>query len=224
MGADVSAISAPKWRRRKLDRPQEILRAGLTVFATNGFAAARLEDVADKAGISKGTLYLYFASKEDLFRAIVRAQVEEQMLHAEGKWSAAVADEMGVRAGIELIVGDMAQVMATPRAARISKLVLAEAAAFPDIAAWYRDHVIMRVHAVLMRLVERGVERGVFIDAPRNEAVRSLLAPVFMLSATLSLAGFQQTFKINVEQQVAASLDIWFRGMLANTGHIVKGS
>ena len=66
---------APRWRRRKTARPAEIIEAALSVFAENGFAAARLDEIARRAGVSKGALYLYFETKEDLFRAVVRAAV-----------------------------------------------------------------------------------------------------------------------------------------------------
>ena len=223
MGAALPTAQVPKWRRRKPDRPQEIMRAALDVFSRRGFMATRLDDVAEQAGISKGTLYLYYSSKEELFRAIVHASVDEQVESAQQDWPDMAQTQDEVRTGIIAIITDLANVMASPVGARISKLVLAEAAAFPDIASWYRDHLLMRVHVILSGLVEQGMAMGMFRSVPKNEAVRSLLAPVFMLSATLSLSGFQQAYKINPQQQVMASLDIWFRGMRADQSVDMEG-
>jgi AcrR family transcriptional regulator len=68
-------VKSPKWQRRAEDRPREICTAALDVFAEKGFAAAKLDEIARRAGISKGTLYLYFKDKEDLFRAVVRSAI-----------------------------------------------------------------------------------------------------------------------------------------------------
>src|SRR5437868_15475989 len=71
----MSSESKPRWERRKEARPQELLAAALDLFVERGYAATRLDDVAAQAGVSKGTLYLYFTNKEELFKAVVRENV-----------------------------------------------------------------------------------------------------------------------------------------------------
>ena len=81
----------PKFKRRKADRPEEIVAAAMEIFAEKGFAAARLDDIAARAGVSKGALYLYFATKEDLFRAVIEQGVAPNL----GRMQAALVEHRG---------------------------------------------------------------------------------------------------------------------------------
>ena len=168
----------PRWERRKQERPQEMIAAAFTLFVERGFAATRLEDVAARAGVSKGTLYLYFANKQELFKAVVRESIvpvideaDAMVEHYEGSSAALFAD---------IMMGWWQRIGATSRAG-IAKLVMAEAGNFPEIAAFYHDEVIKRGHAMIERLLQRGIERGEFRSVDIAATRNVLMAPMLML-------------------------------------------
>src|ERR1035437_4617735 len=151
--------SKPRWCRRKEARPQELLAAALDLFVERGYAATRLDDVAAQAGVSKGTLYLYFTNKEELFKAVVRESVlpvlgeaEETIDRYEG------SSETLLR---EIMLGWWQRIGNT-KVAGISKLMVEESGNFPDVAKFYHEEVISRGTAVIGRVLERGVKRGEF--------------------------------------------------------------
>jgi AcrR family transcriptional regulator len=168
----------PRWERRKDARPQELLAAALDLFVEKGFASTRLEDVARRAGVSKGTLYLYYANKEELFKAVVR----ETMVPAIGDAEDIIAGFEGHSADLlrEILGGWWDRIGAT-KASGIVKLVMAESGNFPDLAAFYREEVILRGTRMIASMLERGVARGEFrpIDVPMTTQV--LTAPILML-------------------------------------------
>ena len=129
----------PKFRRRPEARPAEILAAALEVFAARGFQAARLEEVAKRAGVSKGALYLYFETKADLFRAVVTDAISPNIERVKAMASAEVPFETAVRTGI----GMLARTVVTDR--RISgvvKLVIAESRNHPELATIWHETVV----------------------------------------------------------------------------------
>lgn len=148
----------PRWQRRKDERPAEIISAALAVFAARGFAAAKLDDVARRAGISKGTLYLYFRNKEDLFKAMVREMLVPNIALAEAQLG---DDATSTPELLTRVLRGMVSVIASPVGA-IPKLVIAEAGNFPDLARFYVEEVVARGLGVLGRLLARGVSRGEF--------------------------------------------------------------
>ncbi|MBV6539814.1 TetR/AcrR family transcriptional regulator, partial [Ursidibacter maritimus] len=124
----------PRWTRRKDARPQELLAAALVLFVERGYAATRLDDVATRAGVSKGTLYLYFASKEDLFRAVVRENLVPVLDEAEQ----AIDSYTGHSASLlrEFILGWWQRIGDTPLSG-LTKLMVAESGNFPEVAKFY---------------------------------------------------------------------------------------
>ncbi|MFA9215925.1 MAG: TetR/AcrR family transcriptional regulator [Sphingomonadaceae bacterium] len=170
--------SKPRWERRKDARPQELLAAALGLFVERGFAATRLEDVARRAGVSKGTLYLYFANKEELFKAVVR----ETIVHAIGEAEQDVAQFDGHSGELlrYLLMTWWAQLGATELAG-ITKLMMAEANNFPDLAKFYNEEVIARGNALISTVLARGVERGEFRPLDPLLMTSVLTAPVLML-------------------------------------------
>ena len=175
----MTAAPKPRWRRRKDARPDEIVAAALELFATHGFAATRLDDIARRAGVSKGTLYLYFPSKEELFKSVVREALLPNLAKAEAR----LAEDKGPTARVlEDILGGLAGMAAGTRLGAIPKLVIAEAGNFPSLAEFYVEAVPKRGFAMFRRLIERGVAQGEFrpVDA---EAVAPLFAAPILLMA-----------------------------------------
>jgi AcrR family transcriptional regulator len=172
-----SADRAVRWRRRKEARPNEILAAALALFGERGFAATRLDDVALRAGVTKGTLYLYFPNKQELFEAVVR-----QALVPSIEWGEALLDKPGEPAALllEKLMRSWAQLALSPAGA-IPKILISEAGNFPELARFYREEVIDRGMGLMRRLLRLGVERGEF-RAPDDldSAVRCICAPIVL--------------------------------------------
>lgn len=164
-------------RRRKEARPAELTAAALDLFVDKGYAATRLEDVAARAGVSKGTLYLYFDGKEALFKAVVR----EGLLPALAEGELLVAGYTGRSVDLlrEVIVG-MWRLIGSQRIGGIPKLVFSEAHNFPEIARFYHDEVIRRGTALIRSVIERGMAGGEFRTADVNAAIHVVIAPVLM--------------------------------------------
>lgn len=169
----------PRWERRKDARPQELLAAALELFVDRGFAATRLEDVARAAGVSKGTLYLYFDNKQELFKAVVRETIVQTIGQAESD-AAAARDTPSDELLRQMLRRWWTQVGAT-KAAGLTKLMMAESGNFPELAAFYNEEVIERGSALLTRILERGVTRGEFRPLDPVMMTNVLIAPVLTL-------------------------------------------
>jgi AcrR family transcriptional regulator len=167
----------PRFERRKDARPGEILDAALDLFVEKGFAATRLEDVAQRAGVSKGTVYLYFDSKEDLFKAVIRSGMVRAIEEAERR----VAAYPGSAADLlrELYTAWWQNIGGT-KLAGIPKLMISEAQNFPELARFYYEEVIQRGSQLFARTVERGIERGEFRRVNVDHTVRAIVAPLIM--------------------------------------------
>ena len=151
------ADPAPKFRRRSAERPTEIVAAALDVFADKGFAAARLDDIAARAGVSKGALYLYYETKEDLFRAVVRQAVAPNIARMRGALDAfegPFPDFLGMFA--RMIAVNLAEIPVGP----IVKMIIGEGRNFPELARYWHDEVIAPMLGALAAAVARGQARG----------------------------------------------------------------
>lgn len=168
--------SAVRWRRRKAARPSEILAAALSSFAERGYAATRLDDVATRAGVTKGTLYLYFRNKEELFKAVVRQSLVPNIARAEAV--VAQSDEPSDIL-LERLLRQWVELSTTPLSA-LPKLILTEAGNFPDLARFYLDEVAGRGLALMRRVLRRGIERGEFRPLDTAAAARCAVAPLLM--------------------------------------------
>jgi AcrR family transcriptional regulator len=164
-------------RRRKEARPAELIAAALDLFVDKGYAATRLEDVATRAGVSKGTLYLYFDSKESLFKAVVR----EGLLPALAEGEALVAGFTGSSEEmLREVIGGLWRLIGSQRIGGIPKLVFAEARNFPEIAQFYYEEVILRGTALIRSVIEHGISRNEFRRVAPDAAIHVVLAPVLM--------------------------------------------
>ena len=171
-------MTAPKFRRRSADRPTEIVAAAMAIFAEKGFAAARLDDIAARAGVSKGALYLYYETKEDIFRAVVRQAVAPNIAP--------------IRAAIETFPGPFSQfiaaftqmlptVLGRSQVGSIAKMIIGESRNFPELARYWHDEVIGPMLAALTAAIARAQARGeVRPGDPRLYAVQ--MAAPFLLA------------------------------------------
>lgn len=175
----LAKIVEPRWERRKDARPAELIAAALALFVERGFSATRLDDVAKRAGVSKGTLYLYFDSKEDLFKAVVREGIVSRIAEYEGvirQYSGTSADLVRL-----LLHAWWDEIGNTPLGG-ITKLMMSEAGNFPDLARFYHEEVITRAFGLFVAALKRGVGHGEFREVPLEYAPRICSAPVVMLT------------------------------------------
>lgn len=173
-------LAAPvKHARRKEARPGELLEAALTLFVEKGFAATRAEEVAKLAGVSKGTLFLYFSSKEELFKAVVRENISNRFKD----WNAEFETFKGSSADLlRYCMNAWWQQLGSTKASGITKLMMSEARNFPELAAFYQQEVILPGHELIERVLQRGVSSGEFRPMDMKYAVYIVLAPMLFLA------------------------------------------
>jgi AcrR family transcriptional regulator len=200
-------------QRRKSARPQELLDAALDLFVEKGFAATRSEEVASRAGVAKGTLYLYYPSKEELLKEVVRQHVVNRITE-----------------GVDLISqypGPSADLLATvlhlwwervgeTRASGILKLMMSEARNFPEIADFYVREVIRPSVAMLGSLLQRGIDRGEFRAVNVRDAVHALVAPLlFLVMNKHSLGACSSGSMLDPKAIIEAQIDLVLNGLKA---------
>jgi AcrR family transcriptional regulator len=174
----VPTDSKPRWTRRKEARPQEVLAAALDLFVEKGYAATRLEDVARRAGVSKGTLYLYFANKEELFKAMVRETVVPALGEAEQNIAGFNGSSADLLRDVLLAWWDK---YGSTELAGVSKLMMSEAGNFPELANFYNAEVVTRGNAVIGHILARGITRGEFRPVDIETMTLVLIAPILSL-------------------------------------------
>jgi len=205
--------SSPRWHRRPEARPDEILDAALSVFGESGFARAKIEDVARRAGVSKGTVYCYFDSKESLFREMVRAKVVASLAEAEVFVRTFDGSARGLLA--ELIRRMYGRVR-REQMMQLARVVQGELPHFPELARFYFDEVILRARRLIEQVLERGVASGEFRPSATGFAARGLSS---MLVHTAQVQCFFQRFDpqaLTEEQAVEGLIDLYLHGVLAH--------
>jgi len=205
---------APKRERRKESRPGELLDAALDLFVERGFSATRVEEVAARAGVSKGTLFLYFPSKEDLFKAVVRENIANKF----PTWQEEFASFEGTSAEmLRYAMISWWERIGKTRASGITKLVMSEAQNFPEIAAFYQEEVIQPGNTMIRRILERGVQSGEFRHIDLEQAVHIVVAPmIFLMMWKHSMGACAASAKIvDPEQFIHTQVDVLLHGMTA---------
>jgi TetR/AcrR family transcriptional regulator len=201
-----------KRERRKGARPGELLDAALDLFVEKGFAATRSEEVAARAGVSKGTLFLYFPSKEELFKAVVRENLSGRFT----EWNQEFEDFQGSSADmVRHCMRVWWERIGATRASGITKLMLSEARNFPELAAFYQQEVIRPATDLIRRILQRGVDRGEFRPLDIDYAVFGIIAPmVFLIMMKHSLgACVPQDYPLDPERYVNAQVEALLMGI-----------
>ena len=214
-------MSSPTRQRRKEARPQELLDAALALFVDKGFAATSAEEVAASAGVSKGTLYRYYPSKEELFKAVVRHCLVARI--AEG--AQMIAQHQGSSAELlTLVMGEWWRQVGLGVAGGVSRVMMAEARLVPELAQFYADEVIEPTHALLGGLIERGIASGEFRPVPVRETVHVLIGPLLHLMLVERSFGPCKLRGVAIDPAVvlATQLDLIFRGLMAAPGSLEK--
>ncbi|MEW6707684.1 MAG: TetR/AcrR family transcriptional regulator [Pseudomonadota bacterium] len=204
-------------QRRKEARPQELLDAALELFVEKGFAATRSEEVAARAGVSKGTLYLYFPSKEELFKAVVRQNLTT--LIAEGQ-ELVGSFEGSTAELLTCLMHEWWTRVVNTTASGIFKIMMSEARNFPDLAQFYVDEVVLPSRQLIGSTIERGIARGEFRALPVDDIVHALIAPVlFMAMYKHSLVPCQlRGIELDPQSFMATQMELILRGLQARDG------
>jgi len=198
--------------RRKLARPGELLDAALDLFVEKGYAATRVEEVAARAGVSKGTLFLYFPTKEELFKAVVRENISGRF----SEWNQEFEAFDGSTAEmVAYCLNVWWERIGATRASGITKLIISEARNFPDIAAFYQQEVIRPGTQLIRRILERGVARGEFRPLDLDYAVYNLVAPMIFLMMMKHSLGVcvPQEYPLDPKRYLAAQLQTMLHGL-----------
>jgi AcrR family transcriptional regulator len=200
----------PRWTRRKDARPEEITAAALELFVERGFAGTRLDDVAASAGVSKGTVYLYFANKEELFKAVVREGLVSPLVAFKDMASHFDGSMFDL---LRKLVHGWWEKVGSTRASGIPKLILAESGNFPELARFYLAEVVEPGHEVITQIIRRGIARGEFRPVDADDTARLVAAPLLLsMMWQNSLARHSQR-QMNLSQYLEAHLDVLKHGL-----------
>ena len=206
----MSTKSTPRWSRRKDARPAELTGAALALFVERGYAATRLEDVAQRAGVSKGTLYLYFESKEELFKAVVREGLVPVLEEGERMLREHRGDASSlIRA---LALGWWEMVGNTPFGG-IPKLMFAECRNFPELGKFYYDEVISRGHRLIQEAVSRGMQSKEFRRLDLDYVTQLIIAPLVLQAIWRHSFDFCDTHRLDPTKYVEQHVDLLLVGL-----------
>lgn len=198
-GNDTIGAEPRRRQRRKDARPSEIVEAAIEIFGERGFGAARLEDVARRAGVSKGTVFVYFPTKEDLFRAVAQTVLTS---HLERLSSVAANLDRPLAELVPLLLTQAAAVIGEGRLPAMMRLLIAESHKFPDLARVWHDEVVSRVLGLVTAAIERAQARGEVRPGNARLYAFSIVGP--MLASALFREVFRDTAPLPDLAELAA--------------------
>jgi len=203
----------PRWKRAPEARPRQILEAAFRIFGTRGLHTATLEEVAREAGISKGTIYLYFPSKADLFSAMLRARVHDLMpaLQPSGR----VPHGVRAQRQLALLARRLHRFFRTPAFLNVYRAVIGEAAAFPEAAqSLYREGVLP-ANRRLAEFLRVGMDAGEFRQVDPLIAARAFVGMLQIFAISQGLLGGQRVYPMPESRILNTVTDLFFHGLLA---------
>lgn len=199
-----------RWTRRKDARPAELLAAALDLFVERGYAGTRLDDVASRAGVSKGTLYLYYSSKEELFKAVIREGLVPVYEHGERMVDAHTGSAEDL---IRNLLREWWETVGATNLGGIPKLMIAESGNFPDVTRYYFDEIVSRGRKLVARAVHLGIDTGEFRDLPVDQIVRLMLAPVMLMAIWRYSFEFCDTARLDPDSYLKLHVDVLLNGL-----------
>ena len=199
----LAARGIVKRRERRDSRPQEIVAAAFEEFAAHGYAATRLEDVAARAHVSKGLPYLYFKTKEELFKAVVRSVITSHFDVIREKME---TTDLSVEAFLKGPFLAFIQELVGSKRAFIARLLIAEGHKHPELTAFYYEQVVSRGIETLPRLIDRGIERGEFRPTRLRDFPQLLIAP--MLTAIIWRGLFERHHHLDTDALLATNIEL----------------
>lgn len=201
----------PKWNRRKDARPVEILNAAIDVFAEKGFAAARLDEVAQRAGVVKGTLYRYFETKEELFKAVVHQTLAA---HLETVERSSAAFDGTLVEFVPLLLAQAAARLGDSRFPAIARVVFTESRTFPELAAVWHDELVVRMLALVTGMIAKAQERGEVRSGDPKLYAFSILGPMVTGVLFHEVFGSDRPSAPDLKKLAAQHTAVVLRGLL----------
>lgn len=204
-----------RWTRRKEARPEEILLAALSLFVEKGYSATKIEDIARAAGVTRGTPYLYFANKEEIFKAVIR-----ELLLPKLPLGGEIVDEWqgSARDLLCQLFTTWWEVMGETQLSALPKLMIGEAGNFPDVLQLYHDEFIVPGNELIRRSLAYGVARNEFVVQDMEYALHILSAPIVMAMLWQHSLCRCSSEPLEPRRYIAASLDILLNGLLLRKG------
>lgn len=199
-------------QRRKEARPAELLSAALELFVERGFAATKLDDVAAKAGVSKGTLYLYFDNKEALFKAVIQQGILPVLDEGEEMLAEFQGD---ARSLLQAMLLRWWELVGSTELGGILKLMISEAGNFPEVGHYYHENVLVRGRGLIRIVLERGVASGEFRSMDLESAIDVILAPQVMLTIWRNSFGPCACGQQDIAIFLNTYLDLLLNGLMA---------
>ena len=218
--SNTAASLAHKRERRKEARPGELLDAALNLFVEKGFTATRMEEVAKRAGVSKGTVFLYFPSKEELFKAVVRENISGRF----EEWNTEFLSYEGSAADmLHHCMTTWWHLIGSTQASGITKLMISEGGHFPDIVEFYQNEVVQPGHKLIRQVLQRGIDRGEFRAVNLDFAVYGVVAAMmFLILSKHSAAGLPNNAPLDPDAYIANQVAVMLHGLGANKPSGVK--
>jgi AcrR family transcriptional regulator len=201
--------SEARWRRRAEARPEEILDAALAEFTERGFEAARVEDIAKRAGISKGGVYLYFPSKTALLEALIEAKVSPLARLAQTIAATGADDPM---AALRMIATAAAHRLGDAKVFAVPRLVISVSGRFPEIAEYYRVHVVELARGALEHLIDAAIAKGALRRVDTQAAARAFIGPILFEALWTHVLKGENALG-NPEKLVEQHFDVWLNGL-----------
>ena len=204
-----------KWKRRSEARPQEILDAALALFAEKGFAATRMDEIAMRAGVTKGTIYLYFESKEQIFRALIGSSIgtaisgiAERVEHFKGP----------ARDLLRIVLTAVGEFLMTSDRVVLPKVLISEAGNFPELVRFYRTEIVDRGLAVMIGVITRGIASGEFRKIAPEHIARICVAPLLLIAFWRTTFGQFDPRPYDFQGLIDTHIDLLLRGLAPDKG------
>ncbi len=211
--AEVLEARTETRRRRKAERPQEILEAAFVEFSRNGYAVTTLDRIAERAGVTKGTIYVYFENKEHLFISMVRAvkkatldTVQDMFERHDGS----TADLL--RAQFSFIYQHIVE---DKRRREVVRMLIAEAARFPELADRYHEEILRPCLDMLQQAIQRGIDRGEIRKSPIVDSPQVIFAPIVLVDQWMMM--FDDRQPLDLKAYFDAHLDLVLNGLLVKS-------
>lgn len=211
--SDVLEMRPETRRRRKAERPQEILEAAFAEFSRNGYAMTTLDRIARRAGVTKGTIYVYFENKEHLFISMVREITKAATETVQGMFEShegSTADLL--RAQFSFIYEHIVE---NWRRREVVRMLIAEAPRFPALADRYHDEILRPCLDMLRQAIQRGIDRGEIRDSSIINSPQVVIAPIALVDLWMMMFGDRQP--LDLKAYFDAHLDLVLNGLLVKS-------
>jgi len=194
----------------QVSKQAAILEAAFEIFSEKGFSATKLDEVALRAGVAKGTLYLYFDSKAELFKKVVETSI---IINIEPLEKMLEGHQGPIFPVLEKVFEFVGEKLTQSRVGAFPRIIIAEATNFPDLAEYYRDNVILRIQGFFAHAIQKGIDQGEFRPVDPVASARILMAPFLMLALLSNIEAFKKGLKLDPGEHVEAARQILGHGL-----------